>query len=172
MKKQHGFTLVELMVTLSVAAIVLAVGVPSFRDFVQNNRAATQANHLVLAFNTARSESVNRGSRVSVCASTDQSTCSASTNWATGWILFTDDSGVNGDRDGSDTIIRVWDTLSGSTTLTSNDSFVQYLGSGQINHAGNVTFTLTLPDCTGNNVRNLSISPTGRVSSLPPTACP
>ena len=172
MKKLNGFTLVELMVTLSVAAIVLSIGIPSFRDFVQNNRAATQANHLVLAFNTARSESVKRGSRVSVCASTDQSTCSAGTNWETGWILFTDDSGANGSRDAADTIIRVWDSLSGSTTLSSADSFIQYLGNGQINHAGNATFTLTLPDCTGDNVRNISISPTGRVSSLPPTACP
>ena len=116
MKKQHGFTLVELLVTLSVAAILLSVGVPSFRDFVQNNRAATQANHLVLALNTARSESVKRGSRVSVCSSTDQSTCSASTNWATGWVLFTDNSGVSGARDGSDVVIRVWDALIGSTT--------------------------------------------------------
>jgi type IV fimbrial biogenesis protein FimT len=175
MKKQSGFSLVELLITLAVAAIIMSVGVPSFRSMTQNNRAATQTNQLVTAFNTARSESVKRGDEVTVCASADQATCSASSNWATGWILFADAGGTAGVFDaGTDTLIKVWPALGGNTVLTSSsaDSFVQYEGNGRITNAAQVGFTLSVPGCTGNNVRNIQISIQGRVRQLPRTACP
>ena len=55
MKKQNGFTLVELMIGLAIAAIVLSIGVPSFGDLMRNNRMTTQVNELVGALNLARS---------------------------------------------------------------------------------------------------------------------
>ena len=64
-----GFTLLELMVTITVAAMVLTLGVPSFVDLVRNNRAATNVNELLTAFSIARSESIKRGANVSVCRS-------------------------------------------------------------------------------------------------------
>lgn len=157
-----------------MAAIILSVGIPSFRSVIQNNQAATQTNQLVTALNLARSESVKRGSNVSVCASTDSSSCSGSSNWATGWILFSD-AGTAGAVDvGTDTIIRVWPSLSTSTVLTSGsaDSFVQYRNNGQISDASNVSFTLTVTDCKGDNVRNINISQQGRIRRAPHTACP
>ena len=57
-----GFTLLELMVTITVAAMVLGLGVPSFVDLIRNNRAATNVNELLTAFSIARSESIKRGS--------------------------------------------------------------------------------------------------------------
>lgn len=174
MKKQDGFTLVELMITIAIAAIVLSVGIPSFREIIQNNRAAVQSNELVTALSLARGESVKRGTDISVCASSDSATCSASTNWATGWIMFTD-AGTNGSLDvGTDTLIQVWPALSSGTTLTSSsgDTFVQYNNNGQISDSSTVSFTLTVADCSGDNVRNISISTVGRVRRAPNSACP
>jgi type IV fimbrial biogenesis protein FimT len=182
MNKACGFTLLELMMTLAVAAILLTLVAPSYRSMVQNNRAATQTNSLVTALNFARSEAVKRGSRVSICASSNQTSCSDSSDWATGWIVFTDNSGAPDSLDAGDTLLRVAGALTGSTALvsTSGEQFLQYLSNGQINEypAGPtpiptpVTFSLTVPDCTGDNVRNVSISLPGRVSQLPATACP
>jgi len=100
MKKQRGFTLVELMMTLVIASIVMTLAVPSMRDLIQNNRITGQVNEMVTAFNLARMEAIRRGSPVSVCASTDQASCSGANNWATGWIVFTDTNAAGNPRRG------------------------------------------------------------------------
>ena len=89
----RGFTLLELMITLTVAAILLGVGVPSFVDMVRSNRAATNINELSTAFAIARSEAIRRGANVRVCRSSDGATCGAS--WADGWIVFVDDAATD-----------------------------------------------------------------------------
>jgi type IV fimbrial biogenesis protein FimT len=66
MKFCRGFTLLELMVTVAVLAILVTVGVPSFQDLIQNNRVTTQTNELVTALNFARTEAVKRGRNVEV----------------------------------------------------------------------------------------------------------
>jgi type IV fimbrial biogenesis protein FimT len=66
MKMCRGFTLLELMVTIAVLAILTTIAVPNFRDLVQNNRVTTQANELVSALTFARTEAVKRGRNVEV----------------------------------------------------------------------------------------------------------
>ena len=90
MKRSRGFTLIELMITLVLAAIILTLAVPGFQDIIRNNRAATQANELVTALGLARSEAVKRGARVSLCPSTDQASCTGGADWSNGWIVFLD----------------------------------------------------------------------------------
>lgn len=93
MNKQSGFTLVELMITLAIAAILLTIGVPSFNTLMQNSRLTTSTNDLIGALNLARSEAVTRELRVTVCKSADQATCNTSvTGWQQGWIVFTDEN--------------------------------------------------------------------------------
>lgn len=70
-----GFTLIELIVTLAVAAIILTIGVPSFQEALQNNRRTTQVNEIIGAFNIARSEAIKRGMKVTMCKSADSATC-------------------------------------------------------------------------------------------------
>ncbi len=85
--KIGGFTLFELMVTLAVAALILSLGVPGFRSFIQNNRATTHTNDLVTALNLGRSEATRRGASVLLCSSSDGATCSGSNDWSSGWIV-------------------------------------------------------------------------------------
>jgi type IV fimbrial biogenesis protein FimT len=71
MASYRGFTLLELMVTVSVLAILLTLGIPAFGDMVRNNRVTAQTNQLVSAINTARSEAVKRGRNVQVLVAPD-----------------------------------------------------------------------------------------------------
>jgi len=91
--KQPGFTLVELMFVLTVAAILLSIGIPGFRDFVRNSRMTTAANDLLADYNLARSEAVKRRVPVTLCKSDDGAACDDDPDTAfVGWIVFVDDA--------------------------------------------------------------------------------
>jgi type IV fimbrial biogenesis protein FimT len=90
---EAGFTLVELMVTLSIAAILLAVGVPSMVDLIRDARLASQSDQLASTLNLARTEAIKQRTNIKVCPSatpnSDTSTaCDAGAGaWTTGWIV-------------------------------------------------------------------------------------
>jgi len=88
-RSSAGFTLIELMVTLTVAAILMAAAIPAMRTFVQNDRQWTQSNSLVMSLNAARSEAIKQdvAGGVIICASTDGATCSGA-NWSQGWVVI------------------------------------------------------------------------------------
>ena len=95
MGREKGFTLIELLITIVVASILLATGVPSIMQMIKNNRVTTQANKLVTTIQLARNEAVKRGTRTTLCAANaNLDNCSSSTNWTNGWIVF---SNLNGD---------------------------------------------------------------------------
>ena len=83
-KAQRGFTIIELMMTVTVLALLLGIAVPSFMETVRNNRIISQNNELISSLNLARSEALKRSGSVSVCASADQATCSGRTLRPTG----------------------------------------------------------------------------------------
>lgn len=154
---EGGFTLVELMVTLAIAAILMTMAVPSFTEMTKNNRLTTQTNQMVTALNLARSEAINRRATINVVA-TDAG--SASNEWGKGWSVA-----VNGGA-----TLRIFQSLEGGSTLdsTSDIGTIQYLASGR----ANVTDTLTLcDDRTGETGRQISILTTGRVTTTT-VACP
>jgi type IV fimbrial biogenesis protein FimT len=172
MKPTRGFTLIELMVTLAVATILITVAIPGFRTIIQNNRVAAQSNDLLTALTLARSEALKRGVQVSVCSSDDQTDCDAApgTDWVNGWIVFVDDN-ADGNKDGGELLIRVWDGLSGSPSLTGTVNTIEFLPSGLADLAADQTLTLVPYNCTGNQQRTLTITRVGR-ASISETTCP
>jgi len=157
MNRQPGFTLIELIVTVAVAAILLTVGIPSFQQTMRKNRAVAHMNETISALNLARSEAAKRGVRVSLCPSTDQATCTDGTNWNNGWIVFTDTS-TNDSTATVGTVLRVGESLSGSPTFTGPTS-VRYQSTGGILPEGtSVEFTYTLDSIT----QRVCVSPVGR----------
>ena len=170
MNRNRGFTIVELMITLAVAAILLAVGVPSLFDFINNNRVSGQYNDFVTSLHMARSEAIKRGRKVSVCSSSSGTSCAAG-NWEDGWIVWADSDG-NGTVESSE-IIRVYTTLTGGSTLAASSSAggsvdsISYLSTGFLNvPVGDViTFQLRNSKCTGDVARDISLNSTGRPSS-------
>ena len=118
-KFTQGFTLMELMVTLAVAAIVLTVGVPSFNSVIKDSRMTTQANQIVTSVKMARSAAVRYQRNATVCVSDNFDaavpSCAAGTDWSNGWIVW-----VDKDRDGiadANEIIAVHEPLAGFSTL-------------------------------------------------------
>ena len=93
MKNSSGFTLLELMITLFIVGILLAVGIPSLKTFMQGNQLVAASNELVSAMHVARSEAIKLNTRVSICESSDGANCAATGSWKEGWIVFVDANG-------------------------------------------------------------------------------
>ena len=91
-----GFTLVELVVTLTVLGILTGIAVPQFTEFLRNSRRAATINELVASLTLARSEAVRRGVQVVVCKAVDDTACvsGAGDTWQAGWLVF-----INSDAD-------------------------------------------------------------------------
>ncbi len=86
-----GFTLIELMITLSIVVIVSLFAIPSFNGAIASSRLTSSTNEIYTALVQAKSEAVRRGKRVTVCATADGATCSDDgSGWSTGWITFVD----------------------------------------------------------------------------------
>ncbi len=152
-QRQSGFTLVELMITLAVMAIIASVAIPGFQAIITTNRLASQANDLVAALNYARSEAVKRRQTVTV-------TSNDGNNWSSGWII----------TDAGGTTLRVYDALGGNLALTATDNTVQYLASGFTANAAAVTFDLCIN--SGEPGRQIEVSPTGRPHTDTEYVCP
>ena len=92
MKSGRGFTLLELMVTLAVAAILIAVGAPALTSTVRQNRAVSEANNLVSLLTLARSEAIKRNRQITMCKTADGTSCSTSptVKWNEGALIFMD----------------------------------------------------------------------------------
>lgn len=89
---QGGFTLIELLIVMFIATVILGVGIPNFREFIDNNRMAAAVNDLVSDFHLARSEAVKRRANVTLCASANWNAPAPACGGtiADGWIVFVD----------------------------------------------------------------------------------
>ena len=166
--KIAGFTLIELMITIALAGILAAIGLPSFTDTISRSRLTTNINELVASMNFARSEAVKQNRSITVRKS--------GTEWEEGWTIFVD---MNGDgvydADGVDntlgtaddeTELRIHEALPSHFTLRSTGiNRVTYRASGQ---SGNGSFVLC-DNKDGNNApeawtsRLMIINAVGRV---------
>ncbi len=146
MEKIRGFTLVELMITLAIAAIVLTFAVPSFTAIIKNNRIITQANEMVTALNLARSEAIKRTTIVNVVSTNN------STDWSGGWRVE-----VNGGA-----TLRTFDALDPNLSFTSGVDTYQYNAQGFISVAGSNDVMTLCDDRTGETGRQVVISASGR----------
>jgi len=104
--KDRGYTLVEAMVVVALLGILGAVATPSFVSLMQRNRAAGEINGLVGDLQFARSEAIKRGLPVSLCTSSNGTSCQGTPNWHSGWIVFTD-PGKSGTVDATEALLRV-----------------------------------------------------------------
>ena len=176
-KSSTGYTLLELMITLTVAGILMGVAVPSFTSVIDSNRLTTYANDLVTSLNFARSEAIKRNLRVSLCKSSTGSSCNISNNWAQGWIVFTDPNN-NGIYNSSNTLLRVQANKPNTTTMvgdTSVANYISYMASGQSALSSGAFQAGVIKICDeriGNVGINVVLNSVGRVSTQNNIACP
>ncbi len=92
MNRDQGFTLIELMITLALLAIVANIAVPALDDLITRNRQQALMEQVASVLNNARAEAILQRRTIEVCGSNDGKTCSA--NWANGWLVRTSDDRV------------------------------------------------------------------------------
>lgn len=188
-RRQQGFTLYELLVTLLVIGVILSLGVPNLQEFTRNGRLTATANDLHSSFLLARSEaarlpSVPATNSVTICGSLTpmvDATAACDGNFSDGWIVFVD---ADGDivRDAGEAILRAYPAIDTTLSLSTNGGATYFsfgtngLGRGDVNPGTNgpSLVSASVCDSRGNAVaagndataRAVVATPIGRATVL------
>jgi type IV fimbrial biogenesis protein FimT len=163
----HGFTLIELMVTIAVLAILLGIAVPSFNDVALGSKLGSYANNLVASTNVARSEAIKRNTTVVLCVSANGTSCAATGGWEQGWIAAcktTDNIACDGS--GSNWLVfQRQPAASSGFKITANPALttLDFTASGVDTTPATLTICRATPT-VGTQQRQVQISATGRAS--------
>lgn len=170
-----GLTLIELLITLVVLAIIISLAAPGFKTQILNSKTTAMGESLSNTLGFARTEALKRKARVTVCGSTDGTSCNSS-DWAKGLLVIVDNAATDtAVPPGVDETLRVIGAFDNAANITISDgkSFVRYLPSGAIARLDNNPFSIDMhmDGCVGNVARKLSISLSGSIS-IEKEACP
>ena len=170
-----GFTLIELMVTVALVAILMAVAVPSMTTFQRNAQLTSFSNTLLSAINAARGEAMKRG-RYAMVVPSDGS------NWSSGWVVFVDIDRSQAYEASNDVTLLTRDAtpsylaLDANGTAAESPPYIMFDASGYVRKKGgglaNQTFNIQRNDVSGTEAlaqtRRIIISRPGRVRICTP----
>lgn len=177
---QAGVSLIELMVALVIMAILLGVGVPSFRSFLAGNRLSSSSNEMVSALALARSEAVRRGTRITVCKSANGTGCTTAGGWEQGWIVFTDQTRASAAAtvDVGEAVLVRGQAVPSPVLIVggaSAQNFVSFAADGTARNMAGVLQSGAIRVCYPNNAlnnarraRDIEVLSTGRLTTTTP----
>lgn len=163
-----GFTLIEALTVMTIAAVLLGIGIPSFRYVTTANRMSSDVNGLLGDLQFARAEAIKRGETVTVCPTAvgGGNVCANVATWQNGWLVFVD-TGVLGTIDGNDVILRVQKAFTNLEQFQADrGTYITFNREGFVQTAP-LPVTLTLHDATANAqyTRCLSFTVVGAMST-------
>lgn len=149
-KAAKGFTLLELIVTLAVAAVLVSMAVPTLGQFLGVAQRDRDVGELRAEIILARSEAIRRGSNVGICASETLNGCS--TDWSLGWIVYVD-ADQNGVFTSGEEILRRHKPSQSGITITSTVTDITFIARGGTSDTGGIRFTSAQQDTTERLIR-------------------
>lgn len=177
-RRISGFSVIELMITIAIVAILVAVALPSFESSLRGNRVSTATNELITSLNLARSEALRNPRGAVICTSENGSTCGG--DWDNGWIVWIDADGNGLPGGTSDRVLRhvagrgdklaITATADGGITLANRIAF-DNRGRVDANEARVLTVSSKQCDTGAMHQSEINISRTGQVRSAR-QACP
>jgi type IV fimbrial biogenesis protein FimT len=170
-QRDSGYTLVEVLVAMTVVAILAAIAIPSFKYVTTSNRITTEVNTLLGDIQFARAEAIKEGQSVTVCeANNTYLACGGSNHWENGWIVFMDLNG-DGTWQAGETILRTQKAFTGGDTFVADQALTtgvtfNRLGYGNT-HAATPPTTIVLHSSPAKPVwtRCLAISAVGQTTT-------
>ncbi|MFO1370610.1 MAG: GspH/FimT family pseudopilin [Marinagarivorans sp.] len=164
--KSYGFTLIEMMVAISIAAILLAVAIPSFQSLIKRNAIENLQTRLAAALTAARSEAASRNVVTTLC-STDTGTGCVANKWSSGWIVFID---LNGDaiKDNNEEILQTFQNNNGYLIKFKNEAnnainSLSFTSQGFVRNDVRAYAAFCDPEKTANYTQGLTVERSGRV---------
>ncbi len=157
----QGFTLIELMIVIVIAAILITIAAPSFSSLIKKNNVEAMQSKLASAISTARTEAASRNKVVAICPSTDGATCTASANWDRGWVVFED---ANQDQSTTDEeVIDVYEYAGDYTMRSSGLTYLSFNSQGFLLNGTANTIVICEPDGTTSYARGIYVNASGLV---------
>jgi len=140
-RKNQGFTMIELLITIAISTILLAIAAPSFLSLVTGNKLVSARDNLLNSFQLTKTEAISRNDNVSICPSSNGTSCTGTTDWSQGWIVYIDTG--TGNASTVDTIIRVVDGFENINVVHAGHRgtltpalFVRYIAQGYARDTG------------------------------------
>jgi type IV fimbrial biogenesis protein FimT len=171
---QTGMTLIELIITVAIVAILVGISVPSFAHLGSAQKMTTTTHLVMSSFNQARMRAISTGRQVVVCPSTDGTSCRADSSWNAGWIIY-DDVNRNRKLDPTETVAARVESLPAGLVATTSKARPQLMFKPDGGAWGN---PLTLTVCDASNPdgegRAIIVNNGGRARTAPAAAgaCP
>lgn len=181
-RNQNGFTLYELMITVTIIGVILMIGIPNFSEFTRNSRMSATANDLHSSFLLARSEAARAKANITICASANSMAGAAAACGGVfdqGWIIFQD---TDGDivRDAGEAVLRAHPPLPNGLNIFPDNGATYFsyaptgLGRGDVLGVNTSFVTATLCDDRGTEIaaggttaaRRLIVTPIGRATVI------
>ena len=167
----RGFTLIELMITVALAAVLMTLAAPSFVQYQRNSELTSLTNSLLAAINTAKSEAMKTGKNSFVVPK--------GSDWNSGWVVFIDVNRDSAYTEGTDTMVQTEDAvksyfnITGNNTASGTSPYIKFDSSGYSSASAALSFQIARTDTPSANAaeesRRIVIARTGRVRSCKPS---